>query len=121
MASAPTSADLRNATRTCTPMAGAEPTRTAGTRRPGPPGNEPPLNTSSGVKPACKRPGSEGQSLQQRWTIMATKTKKCANPTCSCDAPPGSKFCSAHCESTAGRTELACLCGHHGCQGDLRS
>lgn len=48
-----------------------------------------------------------------------SKPKKCANSSCSCEAAAGSKYCSAHCEGTAGRIELACLCGHKGCQGDI--
>jgi hypothetical protein len=48
-----------------------------------------------------------------------SKPKKCGNPSCSCETPAGAKYCSAHCEGTAGRTELACLCGHAGCQGDI--
>ncbi len=44
--------------------------------------------------------------------------KKCENPACSCVADAGSKYCSAHCEGTAGDTEVVCECGHPNCRGD---
>lgn len=47
--------------------------------------------------------------------------KKCGNPACSCVPPKGEKFCSAHCESVKGTTEVACQCGHPECQGDALS
>jgi hypothetical protein len=42
-------------------------------------------------------------------------TKKCANPACSCIAPDKQKYCSAHCEGIADKTEIMCTCGHDGC------
>jgi len=47
--------------------------------------------------------------------------KKCGNPACSCVPPQGEKFCSAHCESVKGTTEVACQCSHPGCKGDTMS
>jgi len=44
--------------------------------------------------------------------------KKCENPACSCVPSQGEKFCSIHCESAKGTTEIACQCGHPGCKGD---
>jgi hypothetical protein len=44
--------------------------------------------------------------------------KKCENPACSCVPPKGENFCSPHCESTKGTTEIVCQCGHPGCRGD---
>lgn len=45
-------------------------------------------------------------------------TKKCANPVCSCIPTDDTKYCSAHCESMDGKTEVVCTCGHPGCRGD---
>ena len=47
------------------------------------------------------------------------KPKKCANPTCTCIPTDKSKFCGAHCEGQAGRTELICRCGHADCGGNV--
>ena len=47
------------------------------------------------------------------------KPKKCANPTCTCIPDDKSKYCSAHCEGQAGRTELVCRCGHADCGGNV--
>jgi hypothetical protein len=44
--------------------------------------------------------------------------KKCENPACSCIPTDGSKYCSAHCEGIAGKTEVLCACGHSGCRGE---
>lgn len=52
---------------------------------------------------------------------MAKPIKKCANPSCNCQAAAGSKYCGAHCEDTLGRTELMCLCGHSNCLGETRT
>ena len=51
---------------------------------------------------------------------MANATaKKCANAACSCMAEEKSKYCSAHCEGIADKTEIVCSCGHAGCSGRL--
>jgi len=44
--------------------------------------------------------------------------KKCDNPACGCMASENSKYCSAHCEAIAEKTEVVCTCGHPGCRGD---
>jgi hypothetical protein len=48
-------------------------------------------------------------------------TKKCANAACSCVPPEKAKYCSAHCEGVANKTEIACKCGHSTCSGNLGS
>jgi len=45
--------------------------------------------------------------------------KKCANPVCTCIPDDKSKYCSAHCEGQAGRTEVVCRCGHADCGGNV--
>jgi len=45
--------------------------------------------------------------------------RKCANPVCSCIPTDKSKYCSAHCEGQAGRTEVVCRCGHSDCSGNV--
>lgn len=49
--------------------------------------------------------------------MEATKNTKCAHPNCSCDANPGSKYCSAQCEAMEDTPDVACRCGHPGCKG----
>ena len=46
---------------------------------------------------------------------MANTPKKCANPACNCMAPNNEKYCSAHCEGIADKTEIVCTCGHDNC------
>lgn len=46
-------------------------------------------------------------------------SKKCANAACTCTAPPGSKYCSAHCEGIANKVEIACTCGHPSCSNSM--
>ena len=41
--------------------------------------------------------------------------QKCAHPSCSCQVPIGTKYCSQHCEDADGVTEISCDCGHPGC------
>lgn len=43
-----------------------------------------------------------------------TTPKKCAHPICSCNAAPGSNYCSEYCEK-AMETEIRCGCRHPGC------
>jgi hypothetical protein len=43
--------------------------------------------------------------------------KKCAHPSCSCQAPEGQSYCSKACESAKSMTEIACQCQHPECQG----
>jgi hypothetical protein len=45
------------------------------------------------------------------------KTEKCAHPACSCVVEEGSTYCGTYChDSGKNETELACNCGHKGCQ-----
>jgi len=44
------------------------------------------------------------------------KETKCAHPACSCLVPEGTEYCSNYCHDTGKDTELACNCGHKGCQ-----
>ena len=51
--------------------------------------------------------------------VMTTNPKKCANPVCTCIPADKSKYCSAHCEGTAGKTTIViCRCGHADCGGN---
>ncbi len=50
---------------------------------------------------------------------IMNKPRKCDNPTCTCIPTDKSKYCSAHCEGQAGRTELVCRCGHADCGGNV--
>ena len=45
---------------------------------------------------------------------MATR-KKCAHPSCKCQAEEDSKYCSPYCEAAGDTTEIACNCGHSNC------
>jgi hypothetical protein len=42
--------------------------------------------------------------------------KKCAHPSCECDAKPGSKYCSEYCQKAGAMTELHCNCQHPACR-----
>lgn len=44
--------------------------------------------------------------------------KKCANAACSCVPTDKAKYCSAHCEGVANKTEIVCHCGHDNCTGN---
>jgi len=46
---------------------------------------------------------------------MAHAPKKCANAACTCIPPEKAKYCSAHCEGVAQKTEIMCTCGHPSC------
>lgn len=48
------------------------------------------------------------------------ENNKCAHPACSCTAMKGSKYCSQSCSDARDTTEIACNCGHPGCQSGLR-
>jgi len=41
--------------------------------------------------------------------------KKCAHPSCNCQAKEGSKYCSTYCEGAGKTTEIQCNCGHSAC------
>ena len=47
---------------------------------------------------------------------MANEPKKCAHTGCSCTVPDKEKYCSTACEAAKNVTEIACSCGHPGCQ-----
>jgi hypothetical protein len=49
---------------------------------------------------------------------MASESKKCAHPACSCHVHEGKKFCSETCEDAKNVTELTCQCDHPGCRGE---
>ncbi len=42
--------------------------------------------------------------------------KKCAHPSCSCDAEPGKEFCSDNCRNPQEPPGGKCHCGHQGCE-----
>jgi hypothetical protein len=48
-----------------------------------------------------------------------TMREKCAHPICTCLAEEDSKYCSPYCEDAKDTTEIACNCGHVGCQSDV--
>jgi hypothetical protein len=50
---------------------------------------------------------------------MADKENKCAHELCSCLAAEDSKYCSPNCEAAKDTTDLACGCGHPGCEGNV--
>ena len=43
--------------------------------------------------------------------------KKCKHPACTCFVLGNKDYCSTSCEDFGDNTELACQCGHPGCQG----
>ena len=43
---------------------------------------------------------------------------KCAHPICNCVAAKDSKYCSTYCETAKDTTDIACDCGHPGCDID---
>ena len=45
-----------------------------------------------------------------------TKTKKCAHPSCFCDAAEDSDFCSTFCEGKTSHPDIICNCGHADCK-----
>jgi len=51
---------------------------------------------------------------------MATNAK-CAHPACNCQAAPDSRYCSQYCQDAKDTTELACNCGHPGCEDAMAS
>jgi hypothetical protein len=42
--------------------------------------------------------------------------KKCAHPSCQCEAAAGSKYCSTYCEGQADNPDIECNCGHSACE-----
>jgi len=47
--------------------------------------------------------------------------KKCAHPSCTCQAAKDSKYCSTYCEGQAETPDLVCSCGHAGCGTGARA
>jgi hypothetical protein len=43
-------------------------------------------------------------------------TKKCAHPSCACQAKEGSNYCSTYCEGEAKIADIICSCGHAECR-----
>jgi hypothetical protein len=46
---------------------------------------------------------------------MANTKKKCAHPSCHCEARDGSDYCSTYCEGEGGTADITCNCGHPAC------
>jgi hypothetical protein len=42
-------------------------------------------------------------------------TKKCAHPSCMCNSPTDSEYCSAYCSGQAETSDILCSCGHEAC------
>ena len=42
--------------------------------------------------------------------------KKCAHPSCHCDAKKGSDYCGTYCEGEAKTADILCSCGHGECR-----
>lgn len=47
---------------------------------------------------------------------MADQPKKCAHPSCNCQAPEHDKYCSQYCSDASDTTELTCQCHHPACE-----
>lgn len=43
------------------------------------------------------------------------QSKKCAHPSCQCQAREGSKYCSPYCQAAGTTVEIQCNCGHAEC------
>ncbi len=46
---------------------------------------------------------------------MPETKKKCAHPSCHCQARDGSDYCSTYCEGEGGTADITCNCGHAAC------
>jgi hypothetical protein len=44
---------------------------------------------------------------------------KCHHPACNCIPSNKEKHCSAYCHDMGTLTELACKCGHAGCEEEM--
>jgi len=44
------------------------------------------------------------------------QTEKCAHPACNCNVTDGKKYCSQYCSDAGDEVEIACDCGHGGCE-----
>jgi len=42
--------------------------------------------------------------------------KKCAHPSCHCNATAESNYCGTYCEGGAETADIVCSCGHEGCE-----
>jgi len=42
-------------------------------------------------------------------------TKKCAHPSCGCNAKEDSDYCGTYCEGEAETSDIMCNCGHPDC------
>ena len=52
--------------------------------------------------------------------MSKTETKKCAHPSCKCEARPNDKYCSQLCKDAgADEVEIACDCGHAPCAAGM--
>lgn len=43
------------------------------------------------------------------------ENKKCAHPSCACQAQEGSDYCSTYCEGSGTTPDIECGCGHPHC------
>jgi hypothetical protein len=43
------------------------------------------------------------------------KSKKCAHPSCNCQAREGSDYCGTYCEGAGKTQDVNCGCGHPAC------
>jgi hypothetical protein len=48
---------------------------------------------------------------------MASGTKKCAHPVCSCTVKDDEKYCSVQCEAAEDTPDIDCKCAHAVCKG----
>jgi hypothetical protein len=48
-----------------------------------------------------------------------TVREKCAHPICTCLAREDNDYCSPYCEDAKDTTEIACNCGHIGCESSI--
>jgi len=47
------------------------------------------------------------------------ENKKCAHPSCHCQATADSKYCSPYCEAAGTTVEIQCNCGHPECSSTV--
>ncbi len=47
--------------------------------------------------------------------MPTANAKRCAHPSCKCEAKPGKEFCSDNCSSSQPSKGGKCQCGHSGC------
>lgn len=70
------------------------------------------------VLPHTQQSAVRGLHCNQEGETMA-EIQKCAHPACNCMAAKDSKYCSEYCHDAKDTLELACSCGHPGCEEKL--